>query len=160
MLDDGPKVGTIELAGDVAMIANRILTFGAAMLGIGFAAALTSPAEAKSGIDESSPGTHWIRGPITKAQLAGAWTATIIGKTGCGWTTMFVQFTLNAAGTGNATRQMHSEGCGDFAQTDPIVIQSIGNRGVGNAGLSCGPGCGWQLKIQVDNSRISFPWST
>jgi hypothetical protein len=97
-----------------------------------------------------------LAAPITKSQLAGPWTATIIGTTGCGVTTMYVTFRLSATGTGSATNQMHTAGCGDSTNTNPIVIQSLSSNGVGAAGLSCGVGCGWQLKIQVDKGLNLF----
>src|SRR5512132_1565139 len=84
-----------------------------------------------------------LAAPITVAQLAGPWAATIIGSTGCGVTTMYVTFTLSSTGTGSAMNQMHTAGCGDSTTTNPIVIQSLDGTGVGAANLSCGVGCGW-----------------
>ncbi len=50
---------------------------------------------------------------VTKAQLAGNWTAALGGNTGCGSTSMYVQFNLNTGGNGTATIISHSTGCAD-----------------------------------------------
>ncbi|MFO1127440.1 MAG: hypothetical protein U1E66_03255 [Rhodospirillales bacterium] len=108
---------------------------------------LTAPARAQDSV--AAPA-------ITKSQLAGAWTATIIGKTGCGWETKYVTFTLNAAGTGSAKAVSHTEMCGDSTSTNPIIIRTINSTGSGTGNLSCGTNCGWELKIQVGQSANLF----
>jgi hypothetical protein len=96
-------------------------------------------------------------GTITKAQLAGPWTATLVGNTGCGLTTLYVTFTLNAGGNGGAKIEMHSAGCPDATTSGNVFsIGAVNATGVGTAGLTCGTGCGWTFKIQVDSGVRLF----
>jgi hypothetical protein len=83
------------------------------------------------------------------ASLAGPWAATIIGTTACGATSMYATFTLNSAGTGNATTTYHTANCGDSTSTYPFSFSSLNSAGAGAANLSCGSGCGWALNIQL-----------
>ena len=92
-----------------------------------------------------APGAMAASGP---ARLAGPWAATIVGSTGCGLTTMYSTFTLDATGQGNATTTTHGQ-CGDSTATNPISITALYSNGSGTAHLSCGSGCGWDLTIQV-----------
>lgn len=87
--------------------------------------------------------------PIIK--LWGKWTAVLSGNTGCGITSMYVTFSLNNLGTGPATRTMHSTGCADSTTVDTMTIFTLDNTGQGTAGLTCGAGCGWSLRIQVSS---------
>ena len=48
--------------------------------------------------------------PITISQLAGPWSVSLIGNTGCGWTSLLVTFTLGYGGHGTATYQSHTSG--------------------------------------------------
>jgi len=99
-------------------------------------------------------------GGITVDQLAGPWQITLIGNTGCGFTSMLVNVTLDSKGTGSATTTYHtglSPSCHDNTATNlPFTIQSLNPNGSGTAGLSCGPGCGWQFNIQVSPFRSTF----
>jgi hypothetical protein len=95
--------------------------------------------------------------PITISQLAGPWSVSLIGNTGCGWTSLLVTFTLGYGGHGTATYQSHTSGCGDGTTTDvPFVVQTVNANGSGTANLSCGPSCGWQFNIQVSPNREIF----
>ena len=105
-----------------------------------FAAALALAALA------AAPGA---RAATSTAQLAGPWAATIVGNTGCGFSTMYSTFTLNSVGKGNATTTYHTANCGDSTSTYPISIDTLSSNGSGTANLSCGSGCGWALQIQV-----------
>jgi hypothetical protein len=96
-------------------------------------------------------------GTITRAQLAGSWTVSLVGNTGCGLTSMYVTFTLNGSGVGLAKIQMHSAGCADGTTSgNKFTIQSVNSTGQGTAGLTCGDGCGWTFKIQVDSGLRLF----
>jgi hypothetical protein len=96
-------------------------------------------------------------GTITKADLTGPWAMTLTGDTGCGISTSYVTFTLNSAGSGSATITSHTSGCGDHTSTgDAFTINTLNANGSGTANLSCGPGCGWNLNIQVAPDRSIF----
>jgi hypothetical protein len=96
-------------------------------------------------------------GTITMADLSGPWAMTLTGDTGCGITTSYVTFTLNASGSGVATIRSHSSGCGDPTTSGlPFTINSLNANGSGTANLSCGSGCGWDLVIQVSPDRSIF----
>jgi hypothetical protein len=98
-----------------------------------------------------------VRPAIKLCFLKGPWQMTLVGDTGCGMTTLLVNFTLNATGSGSATITGHSAGCGDQISTDlPFVIQTLNPNGSGSANLSCGPACGWQFNIQVNRSGTIF----
>ncbi len=81
---------------------------------------------------------------------------TLTGNTGCGITTSYVTFTLNAFGSGLATQHQHTSACGDGVGTHPFVITSLRSNGSGTANLSCGSGCGWNLTIQVSRDHEQF----
>jgi hypothetical protein len=88
------------------------------------------------------------RPPAAKiSQLAGPWSVSLIGNTGCGWSSMLVTFTLDATGTGTATIQSHTSG---------FVVQTMSANGSGTANLSCGADCGWEFNIQVAPNREVF----
>ncbi len=82
------------------------------------------------------------------SKLAGPWAATIVGHTGCGFTTFYTTFTLNGSGQGSATTTSHGD-CGDGTSTEPFSITGLDANGAGTAHLSCGDNCGWDLTIQV-----------
>lgn len=93
---------------------------------------------------------------ITLASLQGPWALSLVGFTGCGQHSMYVTFTLDAQGQGTATIQSHGQ-CGNGTTTGvPFVIQTLNSDGSGTANLSCGPGCGWNLIIQVMRSSQVF----
>ena len=98
------------------------------------------------------------RPPAAKMpQLAGPWTVSLIGNTGCGWSSMLVTFTLESSGAGTATIQSHTSGCGDNTTTGvTFVVQTMNANGSGTANLSCGADCGWEFNIQVDPDREIF----
>ncbi len=92
----------------------------------------------------------------TLASLEGPWQITLIGNTGCGFTSMLVNVTLNSEGSGSATTTYHS-GCGDNTQNSlPFAVQTLNANGSGTANLSCGSGCGWEFNIQVSKNGQIF----
>lgn len=94
---------------------------------------------------------------ITIRSLAGPWQMTLFGVGGCGTGTSVVNFTLNDCGLGSTVVKGHTSGCGDPSSSgNPFVIQSLNPDGSGTANLSCGPGCGWNLIIQVAKNRQIF----
>lgn len=94
---------------------------------------------------------------VTKAQLAGNWTAALGGNTGCGSTSMYVQFNLNTGGNGTATIISHSTGCADSTSAgNPVKVTVLQPNGFGLLNLSCGVGCGWNFRIQVSNDANSM----
>jgi hypothetical protein len=91
-----------------------------------------------------------FRRPVTFASVQGPWALALVGNTGCGITSMYVTFDLNASGVdNNATLQFHSTGCPDSTTTQTFAIQTLNPDGSGTANLTCGPGCGWELTIQA-----------
>jgi hypothetical protein len=95
-------------------------------------------------------------GAITKADLFGNWQGTLVGFTGCGNSSELFNISMNAAGAGTGTLQTHGN-CGDSSLTgQSFTILSLNANGTGTAGLSCGPGCGWLLAIQVSPDRSSM----
>ena len=97
------------------------------------------------------------RPAITMAHLQGPWQMTLIGNTGCGFSSMLVNVTLDATGSGMATSTGHSSGCPDGQVAGlPFVIQTLHANGSGTANLSCGAGCGWEFNIQVAPGRQIF----
>jgi hypothetical protein len=95
-------------------------------------------------------------GTIGKEDLAGPWQIALQGNTGCGSATMLFTGTLSNAGSGSGTLVGHSTGCPDSSQTQTFTITSLNPNGSGKAGLSCGPGCGWDFTIQVSPDRSMF----
>ena len=92
-------------------------------------------------------------GQIGYADLTGTWTATLNGFTGCGNSSMLVAITLNSAGVGTATLTTHGQ-CGDSVVTgQSFKVTALNTNGTGAAGLSCGVGCGWNLRLQVSPDR-------
>jgi hypothetical protein len=95
-------------------------------------------------------------GVISKGDLAGAWQATLVGDTGCGASTILVNFVLSPSGTGPATLKGHS-GCGNTTTTgQTFTITSLNSNGSGTAGVSCGAACGFTFTIQVSPDRAIF----
>ena len=82
-------------------------------------------------------------GNIGKADLVGPWAVTLTGDTGCGITTMYVTFSPSSSGSGTATYQSHTSGCGDGSTTGvTFTIDTLNTNGSGTANLTCGSGCG------------------
>jgi hypothetical protein len=81
--------------------------------------------------------------------LSGPWQMAISGNTGCGLTSMLVDVTLDSTGFGNnAVVKTHGQ-CGDSVVSgQTFQILSITGR-TAKANLSCGPGCGWNLDVQI-----------
>jgi hypothetical protein len=97
-------------------------------------------------------------GNIVKADLTGTWQIALRGTTGCGPSAMLANVTLNSAGVGTGTLVTHGQ-CGDSSLPgQTFTIKTLNNTGSGTAGLTCGTGCGWTLKIQVspDRSKINL----
>jgi hypothetical protein len=96
-------------------------------------------------------------GAIVKADLVGPWQIALTGNTGCGSSALLFTGTLTANGSGTGTLVGHSTGCAD--STSPgqtFTITSLNPNGSGTAGLTCGPGCGWNFTIQVSPDRSMF----
>ncbi|GAC1430901.1 MAG: hypothetical protein NVS1B11_05520 [Terriglobales bacterium] len=101
-------------------------------------------------------------GTINKADLSGPWQMTLIGNTGCGFTSMLVTFTLNNSGAAtNATITSHytaTSPCADgtVSTGNTFSVNTLNANGSGTAGLSCSAGCGWTFNIQVSADRSVF----
>lgn len=97
---------------------------------------------------------------LTVAALQGTWQLSFMGITGCGFTTMVETAVLDAAGAGKVTTaQSHTAGCGDSISTTasfPFAISHLNPDGSGTGNLSCGPGCGWNLIVQVSQNAQMF----
>jgi hypothetical protein len=97
---------------------------------------------------------------LTVASLKGTWQLSFMGITGCGFTTMVETAVLDGAGVGTVTTaQSHTAGCGDAITTTaslPFTVNHLNPDGSGTGGLSCGPGCGWNLIIQVSENAQMF----
>ncbi|MEP6502858.1 MAG: hypothetical protein ABJD97_05990 [Betaproteobacteria bacterium] len=92
-------------------------------------------------------------GYVAYPDLAGTWSATLSGFTGCGQSAMLVAINLNAAGTGTATLTTHGQ-CGDsVAPGQTFKVLTLNTNGTGTANLTCGAGCGWNLRLQVSPDR-------
>ena len=71
---------------------------------------------------------------------------------------MYVTFTLDSTGhaNGSASIQTHAQ-CGNGTTPNlDFNILSLSPNGSGTASLSCGAGCGWELKIQVAKGTQIF----
>ncbi len=102
-----------------------------------------------------------VQPAVTVPQMAGSWQAALVGNTGCGFTSMLVNFTLNSAGTGTATITANSAssnpGCGPgVSYNQTFAINSLNTVGSGTANLTCGPDCGWEFNIQLAPNRQIF----
>jgi hypothetical protein len=95
---------------------------------------------------------------VTKAQMAGTWTATLSGYTGCGETTLTTTFTLDSAGKGTQSSAVeHTLGCGDINQTGQVAqLQALNAAGRGFIAFGCGAGCGFGFNIQVARNQQVF----
>jgi hypothetical protein len=97
---------------------------------------------------------------LTVASLKGTWQLSFMGITGCGFTTMVETAVLDATGVGKVTTaQSHTAGCGDSISTTasfPFTINHLNSDGSGTGNLSCGPGCGWNLIVQVAQNAQMF----
>lgn len=97
---------------------------------------------------------------LTVASLKGTWQLSFMGITGCGFSTMVETAVLDATGVGKVTTaQSHTAGCGDSITTTaslPFTISHLNPDGSGTGNLSCGPGCGWNLIVQVSENAQMF----
>ena len=95
------------------------------------------------------------------SDLQGDWVATFSGFTGCGVSTLIIEFNLDAAGNGTQTLQAgHSDGCGDNTYTDrPVGIHFLNPDGRGEIGFDCGPPCGFVFPMQVSRNKQVFNMS-
>ena len=102
----------------------------------------------------AAPAVGWAGvGLVTTADLYGPWVATLSGVTGCGPTAMHVTISMNNLGTGTATVTTHGQ-CGNSVLTgQTFKVITLGTNGVGTAGLSCGAGCGWNLRFSISPDR-------
>jgi hypothetical protein len=95
---------------------------------------------------------------LTVASLKGTWQLSFMGITGCGFSTMVSTVVLDDTGTGKVlSSQSHTAGCGDAISTTqvPFTISHLNADGSGTGNLSCGPGCGWNLIVQVsENGQV------
>ncbi len=92
------------------------------------------------------------------ARLEGHWQATLIWSgSGCGPMSGLVSFSLDRTGSTNGAVLITHGACGDnvlYGQS--FTIGSLNPNGSGTAGLSCGPGCGWNFNIQVSRDGQVF----
>ncbi len=97
-------------------------------------------------------------GPVTLKDMQGSWTAALSGVTGCGVSTLAMEFTLDAQGKGTQTSSTeHTAACGELDHTgDSAEIQSLNPNGSGFIAFGCGVGCGFGFTIQVSHSRDIF----
>lgn len=96
--------------------------------------------------------------PLTLAEMKGSWTAALSGVTGCGVSTLSIEFTLDAQGKGTQTDSTeHTAACGDLNNTGLYVeLQALNPNGSGFIAFGCGVGCGFGFTIQVARSRELF----
>jgi len=96
--------------------------------------------------------------PITIDLIAGTWTATLSGVTGCGTSTLVTTFKLDATGNGTqSVSVLHTAGCGDQNLAgQPVQIQSFNSHGTGFIALGCGSGCGFGFNMQVNGGKQVF----
>ena len=97
-------------------------------------------------------------GPVTLKDMQGSWTAALSGVTGCGVSTLAMEFTLDAQGKGTQTSSTeHTAACGELDHTgDSAEIQSLNPNGSGFIAFGCGVGCGFGFTIQGSHSRDIF----
>lgn len=134
----GPSMST-NLEITMALVQKSLRIAAAAAVAV---AAIAAPVIASAGV-----------GQIGYADLTGTWTATLSGFTGCGNSAMLVAINLNNAGVGTATLTTHGQ-CGDSVATgQTFKVTALNTNGTGAAGLSCGVGCGWNLRLQVSPDR-------
>ena len=95
---------------------------------------------------------------LTLAEMKGSWTAALSGVTGCGVSTLSIEFTLDAQGKGTQTASTeHTAACGELNNTGLFVeLQSLNPDGSGFIAFGCGVGCGFGFTIQVARSRELF----
>jgi hypothetical protein len=112
------------------------------------------------GLQLVNPSTAQAQG-ITLQSLAGGWSASLIGSTGCGLSTMQVYFTLNSSGVATDAQitghVLLNSPCSDSQTTgNTFTITSLADTGGGGATLTCGNGCGWAFRIQVSRDSTMF----
>jgi hypothetical protein len=96
--------------------------------------------------------------PVTLKQMKGSWMAALSGVTGCGVSTLLIEFTLDEEGKGTQTTTAgHSAACGDNTYTGfPVEIQSLNDDGSGFIAFGCGEGCGFGFTFQVARNKQVF----
>jgi hypothetical protein len=96
--------------------------------------------------------------PITIDLLAGTWTATLSGVTGCGVSTLVTTFKLDTTGNGTQSSSLlHTAGCGDQNLSGlSVQIQSFNGHGTGFIAFGCGSGCGFGFNMQVNSGKQVF----
>ena len=130
-------------------------TFGVALIavvasGLFFSQLSLAAPEDEPGDDFEEEAAFFQAPRLKVADLAGSWTISLGGNTGCGLSTMYVTVTLDATGYGLARIVGSSTGCATATNpAEPFQILALNADGSGTAGLSCGPGCGWTFTIQV-----------
>jgi hypothetical protein len=117
-------------------------------------------------VDISDPGNYLEgvavlsspAGLVTTPDMTGVWQLMLLGQTGCGLGTTVATFTMSTSGVASGILETsHSAGCGDaVSHTNTFTINSMNADGSGEAGLSCGPGCGFALAFQVSPDRSTF----
>ena len=99
-----------------------------------------------------------VAGPLTLKQMQGSWVAALSGVTGCGVSTLAMEFTLDAQGKGTQLSSTeHTAACGELDHAgDFAQIQVLNPDGSGFIAFGCGVGCGFGFTIQVSRSREMF----
>jgi hypothetical protein len=130
--------------------ARPVATWWSLVLSIGILAGIAPLRASANSPDEA----------LTVASLQGTWQLSFMGITGCGFTTMVETAVLDGTGAGKVTSaQSHTAGCGDSISTTaslPFTISHLNPDGSGTGNLSCGPGCGWNLIVQVSENAQMF----
>lgn len=92
---------------------------------------------------------------VSLAALKGEWMAALSGVTGCGVSTVRIDFTLESDGTGTQSFNLgHTAACGDNTTTGlPVEVQVLNPDGSGHIGFSCGDNCGFVFAMQVSRNK-------
>jgi len=94
---------------------------------------------------------------LSVSDLAGRWRIVSSGYTGCGHVSMLLDVTLLEDGTSsNGVLTQHGQFCDSTHTGQTFIIKSLSPDGTGTANMGCGPGCGWELDIQVSRDRQIF----
>jgi len=102
--------------------------------------------------------------PLTIYSLGGQWRLSFAGTTGCGYGTQVSDISMNTSGYGSVPTgqaKFHTQGCGDGYSTGPtqFIVQTLNPDGTGTGNLSCGPGCGWELELQLSRNGDVFSFT-
>jgi len=97
-------------------------------------------------------------GPVTLKQMQGSWVAALSGVTGCGVSTLAMEFTLDAQGKGTQLSSAeHTAGCGELDHAgDYVDLQVLNPDGSGFIAFGCGVGCGFGFTFQLSHSKEVF----